>query len=61
MRSARKFIDDGDKLKVTLRFRGSEQVPLGAAAPRKLDVDRDTVRSEIAPRQEEKGRGCRTG
>lgn len=24
MRSARKFIDDGDKLKVTLRFRGRE-------------------------------------
>jgi|TARA_Y100000590_G_scaffold338501_1_gene385744 translation initiation factor IF-3 len=45
MRSARRFIDDGDKVKVTLRFRGREMAhqELGAEVLKRVRTELETI------------------
>tara|TARA_Y100000588_G_C14186710_1_gene896167 strand:- start:1067 stop:1528 length:462 start_codon:yes stop_codon:yes gene_type:complete len=45
MRSARRFIDDGDKVKVTLRFRGREMAhqELGAEVLQRVRTELETI------------------
>ena len=45
MRSARRFIDDGDKVKVTLRFRGREMAhqELGAQVLQRVRTELETI------------------
>ena len=55
MRSVHKFLGEGDKVKVTLRFRGREMAHqhLGMAVLKKVqDELGDTVRIENPPRME---------
>ncbi len=55
LRSARKFIEDGDKVKLTLRFRGREMAheELGFALLRRVAADlADVVAIESEPRLE---------
>jgi translation initiation factor IF-3 len=55
MRNARRFIDDGDKVKVTLRFRGREMAhqDLGAQVLEKVRGELDEIaKVEQMPKME---------
>jgi translation initiation factor IF-3 len=55
MRSVRRFLDEGDKVKLTLRFRGREMAhkELGAAMLKKVETDLgDEITVEQYPRME---------
>ena len=55
MRNLRRFLDDGDKVKITIRFRGREMAhpELGMKLLNKVQADFDEVaKVEYAPRME---------
>ena len=55
MRNVRRFLDEGDKVKLTLRFRGREMAhkELGAAMLKKVETDLgDEITVEQYPRME---------
>jgi translation initiation factor IF-3 len=55
MRNVRRFLDEGDKVKLTLRFRGREMAhkELGAAMLKKVETDLgDKIMVEQYPRME---------
>ena len=55
MRNVRRFLDEGDKVKLTLRFRGREMAhkELGAAMLKKVETDLgDEIMVEQYPRME---------
>ena len=55
MRNVRRFLDEGDKVKLTLRFRGREMAhkELGAAMLKKVEIDlSEEITVEQYPRME---------
>jgi len=55
MRNVRRFLDEGDKVKITLRFRGREMAhqELGAAMLKRVEADlADEITVEQYPRME---------
>jgi len=55
MRNVRRFLDEGDKVKITLRFRGREMAhqELGAAMLKRIETDlADEISVEQYPRME---------
>lgn len=57
LRAARRFIEEGDKVKVTLRFRGREMahIDLGMEVLRRMKADLiDIAKMEMEPRLEGK-------